>query len=194
MIPEAKNDVLDALQDAILAIKDKRYSDLHAISDHVLHSIAIYRDASLIDFTIAVYALDKILETEKYKNHPKMKAFVKSVLQLLKRAKSEIGKDAFEDYSETIKEILGNIEGFSKSIKFYIEDILHFARIKKGSKLYEHGLSLGQAAASMDVTKWELMPVIGETAIHEELTTPKDINEKKIRFLEEAFKTKKKRK
>lgn len=192
MIPAARNDVLDVINEAILAIKERRHADLHAISDHILHKMTIYQDSDIVDLAIAIYALNKILETEKYSTHPKMKLFIKTVTSLLKEAKGELEKKNYEHFSETLKSILGNIQGFSKSIRFYIEDILHFARIKKGTKLYEHGLSLGRAAEITGITKWELMPAIGETAIHEQLITPKKINEHRIKFAEKMFKVKKK--
>jgi hypothetical protein len=193
MIPEARKDVLDALKEAIVAIKEKRHADLHAISDHVLHAITIYQDTEIVDVAVAIYVLDKILEKEKYKTHRKMKLFVKTILHQLQKAVLELEKENYEDYSDTLKEILGNMESFSKSIKFYIEDIMHFARIKKGTKLYEHGLSLGKAAELVGVTKWELMPAIGETAIHEQFVTPRKINERRIEFAEKIFKIRKKK-
>jgi hypothetical protein len=193
MIPEARKDVLDALKEAIAAIKEKRHADLHAISDHVLHAITIYQDTEIVDVAVAIYVLDKLLEKEKYKTHRKMKLFVKTILHQLQKAVLELEKENYEDYSDTLKEILGNMESFSKSIKFYIEDIMHFARIKKGTKLYEHGLSLGKAAELAGVTKWELMPAIGETAIHEQFVTPRKINERRMEFAEKIFKIRKKK-
>lgn len=194
MIPEAKKDVLDVLNEVIAAIKERRHADLHSISDHLLHAITIYQDPDIFDLAVAIYALDKILETEKYRAHPKMKGFVRAILQLCTTASAQLRKNDYSGCVRTIKAILSNIEGFSKSIKFYIEDILHFARIKKGTKLYEHGLSLGQAAELANVTKWELMSAIGETAIHEQIAAPKDISIQRTELAEKIFKVRKKRK
>jgi len=191
MIPEARKDVLSALREAIAAIKEKRVADLHAISDHILHVMVIYQDPDIIDVAIAIYALDKILQTEKYRGHPKMKPFMKTSLHLLQKAKSELETEDYEGYSTTAKDILGNIEGFSKKIRFYVEDILHFARIKKGTKLYEHGLSLGQAAETMGVTKWEIMPVAGETVVHERYVEPIAKDEERLQLLRKRFGVKK---
>jgi hypothetical protein len=193
MIPEARKDVLDTLKEAIAAIKDRRYAELHSISDHVIHVITVYQDIDIVDLAVSIYALNKILETEKYRAHPKMKAFSKTILRLFDKIKNQLIKEDYIGFRKTLDEILSDIEGFSKSIKFYIEDILHFARIKKGTKLYEHGLSLGKAAELADVTKWELMPAIGETAIHEQFITPRKINERRLDFIEKIFKTRKKR-
>lgn len=193
MIPDARTDVLSTIREAITAIKDRRYAELHSISDHVLHVITVYQDADIVDLAVAVYALNKILETEKYRSHPKMKQFSKTILQLLNNLERLLVKKDYAGFRRTLDEILNNIDTFSKSIKFYIEDILHFAKIKKGTKLYEHGLSLGKAAELAGVTKWELMPAIGETAIHEQFITPRKINERRLEFAEKIFKIRKKR-
>ncbi len=190
MDTKAKNDVLGVLKETVAAIEGNKHADLHAISDHVLHAIVLYQDKEIVDLAVAVYALDKILETEKYKSHPKMKSFLKYSLNSLKLAGKQLQQNRFSDYSSTLKGILASIAGFSKAIRFYVDDILHFARIKKGEKLYEHGLSLGKAAELAGVTKWELMPAIGETAIHEKIIAPKHSIENKIRHAKKIFKVK----
>jgi len=188
--PEVKRDVLDALQETIFAIEKKQYSDLHMISDHVLHSIVVYQDPELVDLSVAIYSLDKILEKEKYANHPKVKAFVKNILGMFKDAKNSVQKNDHDEYADLLKQVLKCIQDFSKSIKFYIDDLLHFAKIKKGTKLYEHGLSLGRASELVGVAKWDLMPAIGETAIHEQQMASKEINRRRAAFVEKIFRKK----
>jgi hypothetical protein len=190
MKPEAKKDVLAVLQDALTAIKNGRYADLHAISDHVLHVIAIYQYPDVIDIATAIYALDKTLETEKYSTHPKMKLFLKDVLYSLKDAIRALEEDDIEKYTYETANLLAAIQGFTKKVKLYTEDILHFSKIKKGSKLYEHGLSLGRAAETMGITKWELMGTTGETAVHEKYVEPIAIDEKRMNFIWKLFRVK----
>lgn len=191
MISEAKKDVSNVVQEAISAIREGRYSDLHAISDHTLHTITIYQDRDVIDVAVAIYALDKILEKEKYAKHPKIRVFTKTILLLLRDAQNNLQKNDYISFAGVVKELLENIQDFSKSIKFYIDDVLHFARIKKGTKLYEHGLSLGKAAELVGVAKWDLMPAIGETAIHEKPVAPREANKKRLALVEKIFRARK---
>ena len=184
---KAKKDVLEEITEAISAISQKRHADLHAISDHVLHAIIIYQDKEIVDLAVAIYSLDKILETEKYRAHKLMKPFVKKILELLRLAKKQLQQNNFSGYSMTLKGILASINSFGKSIRFYVDDLLHFARIKKGTKLYEHGLSFGRAAELAGVMKWELMPAIGETAVHEQIPAAKESVENKIMHVKKIF-------
>ena len=65
---------------------------------------------------------------------------------------------------------------------------MEFARVKKGSRMYEHGISLGQAAAAAGITKWELMPIAGETKTHEAFVEP--MTTKRIALVKKLFKVK----
>jgi len=187
VIADAKKDVLDVLEAALQAIKSKYHAALHGLSDHVLHAMSIYQDPDITNVAVAIYALDKILETEKFQQHPKMKEFVADVIVHLKYAIKGLQKNDFKQYSRSVKELLGEIQGFTKQIRFYIEDVLHFAQIKKGSKLYEHGLSLGAAAEAMGVTKWELMEATGETVVHEKYVEPIAEDEERLRVVGKWF-------
>ncbi|MEM2954487.1 MAG: hypothetical protein QW625_00850 [Candidatus Nanoarchaeia archaeon] len=169
MKKEVVDDAIKVLREAINAIKTERHIELHSISNHILHAIALYQEPDLMDLAVAIYSIDKILEDEKFKTHPKMPLFKKVVSTSLENAIELLENEKFNAYEASIRALLSNIEGFSKAIRFYIEDVIHFARIKKGTRLYEHGLTLGKAAELARVTKWELLPSIGETATHEKM-------------------------
>ena len=187
---DTKKDVLDALSETIESLENRQYADLHMISDHLLHAITIHQEKTLVDLSIAIYAVNKILEKEKYANHPKVKDFVKKMLHLFKDMKKSVQKNDYLSFEKLLAEALASLQTFGRSIKFYVDDLLHFAKIKKGTKLYEHGISLGKAAELVGVAKWDLMPAIGETASHEQLAAPKDVNKKRIAFTEKIFKKK----
>ncbi|MGB9675169.1 MAG: hypothetical protein ACP5IJ_01420 [Candidatus Nanoarchaeia archaeon] len=186
MREEVINDVIAVLDEVINAIKNKKHIELHSISNHILHSIAIYQDLDLMDLAVAIYALDKIMETEKFRAHPKMPEFENFLIRNFQAAKELLIQKNFAAYESQIRTILSNIEGFSKAIKFYIEDVMHFAKIKKGTRLYEHGLSLGKATEIARVTKWDLLPSIGETTIHE-LLIPELPIEKRLKQIKAIF-------
>jgi len=50
-------------------------------------------------------------------------------------------------------------------LKEYIQDVLLKAKISKGSRLYEHGLSMERTAFLLGITQYELMDYIGKTHI-----------------------------
>ena len=120
MISEAKKDVLAALDDSYNVIKNKQHFLLHSISDHILHVMYIYQDPDIIDVAIAIYALDKILEKEKFMYHPKMKEFVKDVLYFLKDAAHALSVNDFDKYKHEVTNLLGIIQSLTKKVKLYV--------------------------------------------------------------------------
>ena len=44
-----------------------------------------------------------------------------------------------------------------------MDDVMSEAQIRKGSKMYDHGISLGQAANVLNISQWELMQYLGAT-------------------------------
>lgn len=184
----ATEDIIAVLKDAISAIKNKRYDDLHGLSNHLIHSISIYQDEDLVDVAIAVYALEKVLTPERFHGKPHLEKFEADILEHL-----ELDEDALEEkddkkYHKAMKQLLALINKFNKKITFYVEDVLRFARVKKGSKMYEHGISLGAAAKAMGVTKWELMQAAGETEVHETFVEP--LERERLKLVRKLFKVK----
>jgi len=194
MEQKARKEVIAALAEAIAAVRERRDADLHDISNHVLHAIVLYQDKNIVDVAVAIYALDKILETEKYRKRRLMRPFVKEVLQQLGSAKLKLAANDDAGFAAAINGIFETIKKFTKQIRFFIDDLVHYARIKKASKLYEHGLSLGKAAELAGVSKWELMPAIGETATHEQFMVPPEKNLKRAQAAQKLFQRRREKK
>ena len=57
------------------------------------------------------------------------------------------------------------ISTIDSKLKLYIGEVITQAEIKKGSKLYAHGISLGRAAEVLGISQWELMFYIGKTKL-----------------------------
>jgi hypothetical protein len=71
-------------------------------------------------------------------------------------------------YDEELKKLSDFIASVDKQYKAYVEKVIEKSEIKKGSRLYEQGLSIGRAAELMGIGQWELMSYIGKTIIPEE--------------------------
>jgi hypothetical protein len=69
---------------------------------------------------------------------------------------------SFEKAMKSIVQIIAKQDG---STKFYVEEVLERAQVKKASKIYEHGISLGQAADKIGISLWDLMEYVGRTNI-----------------------------
>jgi predicted transcriptional regulator len=69
--------------------------------------------------------------------------------------------------------MIANISKYDGELKAYVEEVLGKARLKKGSKMIEQGLSVAKVAELLDVTQWDLMSYLGKTKIIDAITLDK---------------------
>lgn len=166
MEKEVKKDILAILGRVIEILKVKEARDvveLRELSNHTIHDASIYQDLDSISIAVLVFAVYKILESGlaiPAKDY-------NLILSLFKRANESLQVNKFGKYNQSISGLFKAVRGLDKKIKLYIEEVLERARIKKGSKLVEHGLSIGRAAEIMGITQWELMAYMGKTQLME---------------------------
>ena len=70
------------------------------------------------------------------------------------------------------------------SLKQYIQDVFKKAAINKGSKIYEHGLSLEHTAKLLGTSQWELSEYIGQKHFDVQQVQTIDIKERAKMALE----------
>lgn len=160
-----KEDVLNVIRNVRPAIKKEDSKLIREWSNHTLHSISVFQDEFSIGIAITLYSLAKLIE--KYYLDPKFKSKWKKAkkkileeLDCLEEATEEL--DA-KEYSECIKRITNILSDIDEDYSKYVRHVMESSRVKKGSKIYEHGISLGRTAAMLGVSKWELMDYLGVT-------------------------------
>jgi hypothetical protein len=97
------------------------------------------------------------------------------VMGLLKKAHSNLQKNNDAAYRSAIKELMRMLTKLDTKVKFYIAQVVERAKIKKGSKLHEHGLSMQRVSTILGISLWELMPYLGKTTLTEEGLTQKGL-------------------
>ena len=60
-----------------------------------------------------------------------------------------------------------HISKADSTLDLYIQHVIDEANVKKASKIYDHGISLGQTAQLLGISHWELMRYVGHTKIPE---------------------------
>ena len=158
-----KEDILSIVNQSIEILRTKETADyiaLSELSNHTIHDASIYQDEDSISIAIAVYAMAKIVQrcSETNVDYPKF-------VPLLESAKKALEADNHVGYDAAIKSLFTMISSVDKRIKLYVQEVLDKARLKKGSKIAEHGLSIARAADLMGLSRWELMDYVGKTAV-----------------------------
>src|SRR3989338_2111182 len=178
-----KVDIVAILSNAIGILNVKEEKDvveLKELSNHVIHNASIFQDEDSISIAILVYSLSKVIERKG------KELDYNGILFFLNKAKDSLLKDGIDDYRGIIKKLFVVISDMDSKLKLYIGEVINQAQIKKGSKLYEHGISLARAAEILGVSQWELMFYIGKTKISDATEEGVDVKER-LKFARGLF-------
>lgn len=156
MNEEVRKDILDVLEKTMDAFPRNDASTVRELSNHTIHNSSIYQDKDSINIAVVIYALSKLIE-RRHDNE--------ELMQKLNQAKEQLEKNEVEKYENTLSEIVDIIYSYDKKINFYVKHIINRAGIKKGSRIYEHGISLARAAEIFNISQWELVKYLGQTNI-----------------------------
>ncbi len=95
------------------------------------------------------------------------KRFAKKVQGVLTRLKEDLQAGEAQSYRLRIKKLFEKISDIDNKFKRYVDEVISHAQVKKGTKVYEHGVSIARAAEILGVSHWELMSYVGKTGIPE---------------------------
>lgn len=181
MNPIVKKDILNVLKEAIEIVRRGELFRLRELSDHVIHNVSIFQDKDSISVAVTIYALSKL-----YKYAKEVDQFV---LPHLINAANYLEQGKMVEYDRDMKHIIKDIGEKDSKTKYYISDVLEMAQIKKASKMYEHGISMGQVADALGISQWDLMEYVGKTRITEQFDPKKQKSNvmKKMEFTRKLF-------
>lgn len=162
-----KKDLLNIMNKASSALSKGELAELDTLSDETISYASIYQDKESVQVAVISYALVKIAHNGETK--PEYWNNIKdAILTKLKQAKQALSKNDEKRYYKVIKFILRDIGKADDQLRSYIEDVLEKAKIVKGSKMYDTGVSAGRASELLGVSQWELLSYIGKTKIVDE--------------------------
>ena len=148
----------------IMVVKDARdLEELRQLSEHSIEHIAVHKDLDLVSVTVLIYSLYKIENSLQETARKKIVAALRSAVQSLDS--SRLGS-----YNSSIKMLFALVRSGNAKVKEHLQDVLVAARIKKGTSLLHHGLSIGQAAGLMGLSNWDLQAYAGRANLLQQHT------------------------
>jgi hypothetical protein len=179
MNPIVKKDILNVLDEAVEIVKKGELPKLKELSDHVIHNASVFQDKDSITVAVTIYALSNL-----YKFTADVDKFV---LPHLENALKFLEESNINKYESEMKEIIKDISTKDEKTKFYIQEVLERSQIKKASRMFEHGISMGQVADALGISIWDLMDYIGKTRIVDQFNY-KTNTMKKLELARQLFK------
>ncbi|MBS3102864.1 hypothetical protein J4458_05460 [Candidatus Woesearchaeota archaeon] len=178
-----RKDAISVLSEVIGILKVKEEKDaaeIRELSNHTIHNASVFQDEASVSIAILIYSLSKIIERMEWELD------YKPILSLLENAKELLENNKFDDYNKSIKKLFALISNIDSKLKLYIEEVINQAQIKKGGKLYEHGISVARAAEVLGISQWELMGYIGKTKLTEDIQDIVDLRSR-LKFARGLF-------
>ena len=188
MFEEIKKDILNILKESLIAIKENNAVKLRDLSNQIIHNSSIFQDEDAITIAVLEYSLSKIFERTDYKEYNDWKIFYQITIENLEKAEKELTNNNIQNYRNAIKQILNVINKLSSDLKRFIKEVIEKAQIAKGSRLYEHGISIGKTAELLGISKWDLMEYAGKTGIYDMQESVSMSIQDRIKFTRELFK------
>src|SRR5574341_975648 len=155
-----KEDILKVLTDLVKALKDNDYPTIAELSNHTIHDASIFQEDDPLTLAVLVYALSKIIQ--RYCEQGKV---CPNVAPYLQQAYDALNADDDNGYRAVIKNILRKVGELDAQLNLYIQEVIEKAKIKKASKLHEHGISIARTAELLGLSQWELQGYIGKTVV-----------------------------
>ncbi|MBW3002217.1 hypothetical protein KY338_03600 [Candidatus Woesearchaeota archaeon] len=154
-----KEDILSVLEEAIKILKsdERPVEELGELSNHIIHDASIFQDEDSVSIAVLIYALSNVI---KYCHEQNIS--YASIVKNIETAYEELSKNNITGYRTTIKKCFEQIRKIDQKLKVYVQEVLDRARIKKGSKLHQHGISVAKAAEILGLTQWELQDYVGK--------------------------------
>ncbi|MBS3108061.1 hypothetical protein J4468_04055 [Candidatus Woesearchaeota archaeon] len=188
MEEKIKADILVILQDAALAIDANHIEDLKTISDHTLHNSATFQDEDSISIAILIYSIAKICERAKKDGSECTFPIAEKMVIKIREAAKYLENNDEKKYRKIIHELFGYIKKYETKFVHYATEIMQQARIKKGSRITEHGLSFGIVSQLLGISKWELMDYLGHTMVYDKENIRTKTTKERLNVAKRLFK------
>ena len=176
-----KTDLIRVLKKAQSFINKGDSRKLKHLSNYTIRNASTFQDEDSLSIAVAIYAISKLIERWGFQSE-----YADDVRNLLGGAQFSLEQHALQEYRDKMKSLLDYISSVEKSFRLYIQKVIEKAQIKKGSKVYEHGISVARTAELLGIGQWELMSYIGKTEIHDEVGTISGV-EQRLKFARSLF-------
>ncbi len=158
-----RKDILSVLKNSLKAIKKEDSIELRSQSDKTIHNSSTFQDKYSITTAVVIYSIYKLFDKNKVREYPGWKSFEKFLILELKKSVNYVSKNRSEQYLESLRRIVRSMTKLDKGVGLFVDHVIHVTKIKKATKLHEHGLSTSRVAELLGIQKWEVMSYLGHT-------------------------------
>lgn len=160
-------------------VSEGDYTAVKNLSDDMMHEAAVSQDKLSIRLAVMSHALADLMENLKEEFEKEKER----ILVCLERAIDALKRKDLSSFESQISDVMRAIYKIDRKFPTRVESVLREARLMKGEKLYEKGVSLGRVADILGITAWELSERVGKKEVEWE---EKELG-KRLKFAMEFF-------
>ncbi|MDD5254119.1 MAG: hypothetical protein PHG05_03370 [Candidatus Nanoarchaeia archaeon] len=188
MNDQIRKDIIKIIDEALSAIDKKDISAIKESSNHTIHDATTNQDDNSAGIAVIIYSIYKIFNNPELTKHKRWPRFLKDLRLYLNKAKQALERNDFKKYNKFTSMIIRSMSRIDSKLGTYIASVIENAKIKKGSKIYEHGVSASRAAEILGITPWELMNYIGSVNISDEQPIITKKTKERLEYTRSLFK------
>jgi len=158
---------IQVLEGTKQAIEEKDSYALRNLSNQTVHCASAHQDGGSILTAVLIYSLSKLIERRDYEKIKDWPQLTKKISALFTEAIKFAMQNDEKEYEDCLQRARKTLEGASIDLKKYIQEVIKKAEINKASRIYEHGISMGQTAKLLGLTTWELAEYTGQSKLNE---------------------------
>jgi hypothetical protein len=158
------------LEKAIQSLQVKNILDLERISNETIHNASIYQDSVSINVAVITFSIFKLEEKASTSGTPLP---IDKFIERLTELHELIHTGRIRIFNEKAKELMHELDQVGRKINQF--NIIDRSGIKKGGKIYDHGISVAQAASALNLSQWEMYNYIGRTKLND---YPEDLDKR----------------
>lgn len=158
-----RTDTLAVLKKAQRYINNGDSKKLKHLSEYAIQNTSIFQDKDSLTLAVIMYAISKLLERWGFEGE-----YPEQIRNYLSSAEFSIEQGNLTDYRDHISKLADFVAAVDKEFRIYVEKVMEKAQIKKGSSLFEHGISVARSADLLGIGQWELLSYIGKTRINDD--------------------------
>jgi hypothetical protein len=148
--------VMEVIKQGISALKSEDSDKLKALSNQTVHETTCCQDIGSISLIVTLYAISKIIERHAQQRIKAWASMKTRIIDLLAKSIKSLQEKRDIEFAKNMTQARTILVSNSGNMKSYMEEILKKASLNKASKLYEHGVSLGQTSKLLGVNRWDL--------------------------------------
>ena len=157
MLADVRDDIVTILTRAHTALRKGRTTKLKELSNYAISNASVYQDENSVSVAVIIYALSKIFS----QRHQQGKKWRHHTLRNINSLKFALQAGKVLDFRELLTELFCTIGEMDERLQLYIEEVIRYAEIKKGSAMYGCGISMARTAHVLGISEWELASCVG---------------------------------